>query len=648
MGITVRSGISYVDSGLPTGGTPGQVLTKFSTTDYDVYWAAGGGIGGSIAATQIAFGSGANTITGSADLIYDGTTLTNSSALVSNGGAVFNELGANVDFRIESVGNANLFHIDANGQAGTGSVGIGGPAYAPGGPLLWLYGEAWQMAFGNIRWLIGESSSAYGGFQWLDTPNTLAIGNAVAAGMDQIQIDSSGNVIINEAGRAANFRVEGDTKANLFLITGSTDTLTIDTPNWTFDGALQTLFANGIGATPDNTKGLLLSNTTAATSGAQKYSPAIHWHGAGFATGANVSKDVDARMYVLPIQQGTNPSWQMVMDGSVGGAAYTVRMQLTDTAFIVKNSVGSQFCNLGASGSTISGLQVTAGSITAGSNLTITTSNSIYLQPGGGSVAEFFDTVYIADAAGNFLQMDGSNTISLGDFNGNQIALDGTSINITSIYASSLTFQSDGSFILTDNAGSTVSGDGTGLVGMISAAGGQVFINGNVGIESISSGNIDIGSGSTAVNLLSSVVTVAGIISNYRAVNTAGYGIEPIRASGRFTAQTAAKASVATFTPAADGSFDICANILITVSTVYNFSMTCTYTDEGNTARTLTLEFSNLAGTLLTSITGVGTVPLSGIPVRIRAKASTAITLQTTGTFTTVTYNVEGTIKQVA
>ncbi len=50
-----------------------------------------------------------------------------------------------------------------------------------------------------------------------------------------------------------------------------------------------------------------------------------------------------------------------------------------------------------------------------------------------------------------------------------------------------------------------------------------------------------------------------------------------------------------------------------------------------------------LVGTI-TNVTGSG--PYGGVPLHIRAKASTAITLATTGTFTTVTYNVEGVIKQ--
>lgn len=141
-----------------------------------------------------------------------------------------------------------------------------------------------------------------------------------------------------------------------------------------------------------------------------------------------------------------------------------------------------------------------------------------------------------------------------------------------------------------------------------------------------------------------------GKIAKYNNVTTAGWGAPAIQAAGRSTAQTAAVASVATYTVgAADGSFEISTNVLITTSTTHNFTVTCAYTDEGNTARTLTLTFSSLAGVLATAIINTGgAVPYEGVPLHIRCKAATAITIATTGTFTSVTYNVEGIIKQTA
>ncbi len=120
--------------------------------------------------------------------------------------------------------------------------------------------------------------------------------------------------------------------------------------------------------------------------------------------------------------------------------------------------------------------------------------------------------------------------------------------------------------------------------------------------------------------------------------------------TGRATGQTAANASVATYTlGAADASYEVSANVLVTTSSAENFTVTCAYTDEGNTARTLTLNFQTIAGVVGTAIVAAnGAVPYEGVVVHIRCKASTAITIATTGTFTGSTYNCEGNIKQTA
>jgi hypothetical protein len=119
-----------------------------------------------------------------------------------------------------------------------------------------------------------------------------------------------------------------------------------------------------------------------------------------------------------------------------------------------------------------------------------------------------------------------------------------------------------------------------------------------------------------------------------------------VPAPGRVTAQTAAVASVATLTVgSADTSYYISGNVNVTAATTATFTMTCTYTDETNTSRVLTMSFSNLSGTILTSITNVtGTGPYEGVVQHIRCKAGTTITIGTTGTFTSVTYNAEGLI----
>lgn len=136
-------------------------------------------------------------------------------------------------------------------------------------------------------------------------------------------------------------------------------------------------------------------------------------------------------------------------------------------------------------------------------------------------------------------------------------------------------------------------------------------------------------------------------------VNSATVYIAPsIRRVGRVTAQAATAASIATYTVgAADGTFEISGNVLVTTATTHTFTMECAYTDEGNTARTATVMFTLLAGTTTTSITNTnGAVPYQGVPFQIRAKAATAITIRTqaAGTYTTVVYNAQGVIKQIS
>lgn len=99
-----------------------------------------------------------------------------------------------------------------------------------------------------------------------------------------------------------------------------------------------------------------------------------------------------------------------------------------------------------------------------------------------------------------------------------------------------------------------------------------------------------------------------------------------------------------------DQSYEIGANLLVTTATTHAFTMTVAYTDEGGTARTLTLTFGLVAGGVaVTSIANAnGAVPYHGVPVRIRAKKGTTITIATVGTFTAVAYNAEAVIALVA
>lgn len=147
-----------------------------------------------------------------------------------------------------------------------------------------------------------------------------------------------------------------------------------------------------------------------------------------------------------------------------------------------------------------------------------------------------------------------------------------------------------------------------------------------------------------------SVPTVAmvGKVTTYNNIATAGAGAVVVRAAGRVTAQSAANASISTYTlPAVDGSFEVSANMNVTASTTLVTTLTCTYTDESNTARTLIFPVTQLSGSFIAAGAITTTGAWESPVLHIRCKASTAITILTSaGTFTGVTYTAEGIIKQ--
>jgi hypothetical protein len=163
--------------------------------------------------------------------------------------------------------------------------------------------------------------------------------------------------------------------------------------------------------------------------------------------------------------------------------------------------------------------------------------------------------------------------------------------------------------------------------------------------------NFSLASGTYTWAFVNGTISIARVIAQYQGVATAGIGVPAIYGEGRAVGAVAAVASVATYTVgAADGTFRVSANVNVTTATLHSFSVTCSYTDETNTPRVLTLPFVQLGGVTLvgtiTNATGAG--PYEGVSLTIRAKTATTITIATSGTFTTIVYNVEGVIEQVA
>lgn len=116
--------------------------------------------------------------------------------------------------------------------------------------------------------------------------------------------------------------------------------------------------------------------------------------------------------------------------------------------------------------------------------------------------------------------------------------------------------------------------------------------------------------------------------------------------SGRVTAQTGAASSIVTVTAGAtDESYLVWGNINCTVFSSGTFSLQCNYTNESNVAQTPLFEGHFTSG-YGTTVTGTGS--FEGQPLALRVKAGTTITILTSGTFTSLTYNAEGFIQRTA
>lgn len=201
------------------------------------------------------------------------------------------------------------------------------------------------------------------------------------------------------------------------------------------------------------------------------------------------------------------------------------------------------------------------------------------------------------------------------------------------------------STILTDNSTITIGQGGTGtgstLTGML-LGGASAY----TAITSTTAGQIPRCTGSNTFAFGALDLADADAVTGVLPYANGGSSIT----TGRSTAQTAAVASVATLTVGgSDASYEISGNVLVTTSGSESFSLQVDYTDEGNTARTATIPLVRISTGGFTSLTisALGAVPYPSGSIQLRCKASTAITIKTSGTFTGCTYNVEGRIQRL-
>jgi hypothetical protein len=142
------------------------------------------------------------------------------------------------------------------------------------------------------------------------------------------------------------------------------------------------------------------------------------------------------------------------------------------------------------------------------------------------------------------------------------------------------------------------------------------------------------------------------IFSRYNNINTQGLGVPAVYASFSSTANTGVVTNAINYSPPATaGSYRLCWQVDTTISTTNNFHVVGTWKDASGNARSQTLGGTDPAGNALVAgaITNtIGTGVYSGCTEFQIDNSATAITLSTSGTFTTVTYNIDATLEQLA
>jgi hypothetical protein len=127
------------------------------------------------------------------------------------------------------------------------------------------------------------------------------------------------------------------------------------------DGTIDALIAaDALGAAINTTRGLQVSNTTAAADTLQQYSPQIIWSGQGWKTNATAaSQNIKCRAYLATVQGAANPTGTWTLDWSVNGVTYNNALTYTSGG-----SLGTSNWNISFTGN-CTFPQIASGSITA-------------------------------------------------------------------------------------------------------------------------------------------------------------------------------------------------------------------------------------------------------------------------------------------
>lgn len=659
-------GHSTVDARIPVG-TDGQLLSADSTQALGVKWIAAPATGLTVGSTAVASGT-------SGRVLYDNAGTLGEMTNTGSGTVSVLQTSPTLITPTLGVASATSLYAGTAGAAGISNYTI----------LSSETGSSTMRGIGATQISSDNNSSRFNLFKARGTPGSESIittgdilGNLAGWGFDganylnmaSIQFVSSGTIaatripteirfltgtnatpsVATEAVRITNAQQLNNSLSTMGFgsVSSPTATLTVSasanvSQDYTTSGTPQ--FARlGLGAAADSTAllfgsasigatstdGFVLTNPTAATVGAQKWSPRLHFTGQGWKTTATAgSQTVDWIQELVPAQGTTSPSASLNYSYQINGGGYNSAVKMYSNggvdigpAFLSGGSAGPSANNGGlALGwyAAIGGTYLTWNGVTAGHLAYIYYDDSnlnFYLNNAGGFKWFTNNAVPVKMNLSSGGNLTIGNKLTVG-------SLTEDSATLAEKYADSNTaIGSIANGFRLFNTDTTVNNI-SALILDSENAGKRVQVYGQ-------SGGIGFG-----LNFVQSMfLNSSGIISTYAGVATASNGIAVVRGTADLTAQTAAKtATTLCASTLPTGLYRI--SVYLQVTTAASTSsvlggtngVTITYNDgDGNVAQSDTVALATTAGAIgISSATNTTATNLTGT-LPIYMKTGTAV-----------------------
>lgn len=289
----------------------------------------------------------------------------------------------------------------------------------------------------QIRTYIGAVTATGGSL----TSNAVVLGagttdTKVSTG---ITTDGAGQLVLGVAGSVVgSVAVKNATSGTITVSppTGALGTVAITWPAAT--GTLAVLGANTFTALQSvsmavdatSTDGLALATTTAATVGAQKYSPRIRWTGSGWKTNATAAAQaVDGAVELIPVQGAAAPTAKLSFSFQINGGGYSEKASVNSNGTVTGHSGSTTVPGIALDDSSGMGLSYmsaiggmgftdqgfTRASVSGVNGVFGVYSNGAFSFGSGSGPANSFDSGFHRGAAGQVNVTDGSSSTAYRD-----------------------------------------------------------------------------------------------------------------------------------------------------------------------------------------------------------------------------------------